>query len=202
MNAGYDHKIKLLIIGDSGVGKSCILLRYVDNKYSEDFSATIGIDNKSKIVIIDKLKYKLHIWDTAGQERFRTVTSSYYRGAHGIMVVYSISDEESFHNIKKWLQEIDRYACEDVRKIIVGNMMDDKSKREVDYNAGLDLADRYNIDFIETSAKSGENIEEAFMTLATAVIPMLDGESTASVEVEKTFPLNTNEQSSRSGCCK
>merc|ERR1712045_1074623 len=112
---------------------------------------------------------KLQIWDTAGQERFRTITSSYYRGAHGIIVVYDVTDNESFNNVKQWLHEIDRYACENVNKLLVGNKSDLTTKKVVDFSAAKEYADTLNIPFLETSAKSATNVEQAFLTMAAEI---------------------------------
>ena len=112
---------------------------------------------------------KLQIWDTAGQERFRTITSSYYRGAHGIIVVYDVTDAESFNNVKQWLSEIDRYANENVNKLLVGNKSDLTSKRAVDYETAKAFADEIGIPFLETSAKNATNVEQAFMTMAAEI---------------------------------
>eukprot|EP00923_Selenidium_pygospionis_P034802 GHVN01060536.1.p1 GENE.GHVN01060536.1~~GHVN01060536.1.p1 ORF type:complete len:147 (+),score=14.68 GHVN01060536.1:81-521(+) len=125
----YNYLFKLLLIGDSGVGKSCLLLRFADDVYTASFIATIGVDFKIRTIEQDGKIIKLQIWDTAGQERFRTITSSYYRGAHGIIIVYDVTDRESFNNVKIWMQEIDKYAMESVNKLLVGNKSDLSSKR-------------------------------------------------------------------------
>jgi len=111
----------------------------------------------------------LQIWDTAGQERFRTITSSYYRGAHGIIVVYDVTNQESFNNVKQWLQEIDRYASENVNKLLVGNKSDLTSQKVVDYNTAKEFADGLGIPLLETSAKNATNVEQAFYTMATEI---------------------------------
>ena len=108
----YDYVFKLVLIGDSGVGKSCLLLRFADDTYTESHISTIGVDFKIRTIQLDGKTIKLQIWDTAGQERFRTITSSYYRGAHGIIVVYDTTDSETFEHVKTWLHEIERYASE------------------------------------------------------------------------------------------
>jgi Ras-related protein Rab-1A len=168
-NPEYDYLFKLLLIGDSGVGKSCLLLRFADDSYLESYISTIGVDFKIRTVELDGKTIKLQIWDTAGQERFRTITSSYYRGAHGIIVVYDVTDQESFNNVKQWLNEIDRYASENVNKLLVGNKSDLASKKVVDYQTAKAFADEIGIPFLETSAKNATNVEQAFMTMAAEI---------------------------------
>ncbi|KAF8404299.1 hypothetical protein HHK36_009182 [Tetracentron sinense] len=127
-----DYLFKLLIIGDSSVGKSCLLLRFADDSYVDSYISTIGVDFKIRTVELDGKTIKLQIWDTAGQERFRTITSSYYRGAHGIIIVYDVTEMESFNNVKQWLNEIDRYANDSVCKLLVGNKCDLVENKVVD----------------------------------------------------------------------
>jgi len=177
MNPEYDYLFKLLLIGDSGVGKSCLLLRFADDTYTESYISTIGVDFKIRTIELEGKTIKLQIWDTAGQERFRTITSSYYRGAHGIIVVYDVTDQVSFNNVKQWLQEIDRYACENVNKLLVGNKCDLTTKKVVDYNAAKEFADSLGIPFLETSAKNSTNVESAFLTMAGEIKKRLGGDS-------------------------
>eukprot|EP00667_Euglena_gracilis_P030005 EG_transcript_40714 len=145
MGSEYDFLFKLLLIGDSGVGKSCLLLRFADDTYTESYISTIGVDFKIRTIELEGKVIKLQIWDTAGQERFRTITSSYYRGAHGIIVVYDVTDMESFNNVKTWLNEIDKYATDKVNKLLVGNKCDLVVKKVVDYQTAKDFADQLEI---------------------------------------------------------
>lgn len=163
----YDYLFKILLIGDSGVGKTSILLRFTDDSYSESFLSTIGVDFKIKTFEYHNKMIKLQIWDTAGQERFRTITSSYYRGAHGIIVVFDLTDPESYENIKQWLHEITRYANENVCKMLVGNKSDLYEKRMV--FSGKEFAESKNIQYIETSAKNCDNIDELFYQITNQI---------------------------------
>ncbi|XP_031384539.1 ras-related protein RABE1a-like [Punica granatum] len=164
--ADYDCLVKLLLIGDSGVGKSCLLLRFTDGSFTTSFITTIGIDFKIRNIELDGKRVKLQIWDTAGQERFRTITTAYYRGAMGILLVYDVTDESSFNNVRNWIRNIEQHASDNVNKILVGNKADMESKRVVPASRGQALADEYGIKFFETSAKTNQNIEEAFFSIA------------------------------------
>merc|ERR1711988_817944 len=163
--AEYDYLFKLLLIGDSGVGKSCMLLRFADDACTDSYISTIGVDFKIRTVEIDGKVIKLQIWDTAGQERFRTITSSYYRGAHGIIVVYDVTEMETFHAVERWMTEIVRFAGPDVNKMLVGNKCDMVAKKVVDYSTAKEFADSHGIPFFETSAKDNQNVEQAFIDL-------------------------------------
>ncbi|KAH3744213.1 GTP-binding protein yptV1 [Pelomyxa schiedti] len=165
----YDYLFKLLLIGDAGVGKSCLLLRFSDNMYSDTYISTIGVDFKVRTIQVDSTIIKLQIWDTAGQERFRTITSSYYRGAQGIIVAYDTTDLASFHNIKQWFEEIDRYASPDVIKIIVGTKVDLTTKRAVELRCAQTFAESMKITFLEVSAKENINVDKLFSLLATSI---------------------------------
>jgi len=166
----YDHLFKLLLIGDSGVGKSSLLSRFAEDSFTESFINTIGVDFNLKTLRIEGSIVKLQIWDTAGQERFRTITSSYYRGAHGIIVVYDVTNLETFANVQKWLTEIDRYACSDVHRVLLGNKCDLVIGRKVSINEAQEFANQYNLEFLETSAKSAINVNEAFTKMAISIL--------------------------------
>ncbi|CAH0388857.1 unnamed protein product [Bemisia tabaci] len=169
MARAYDHLFKLLIIGDSGVGKSSLLVRFSDNRFSGNYITTIGVDFKIRTVDIDGEKVKLQIWDTAGQERFRTITSTYYRDTHGVIVVYDVTNGESFANVKRWLHEIDQ-NCEVVNKILVGNKNDAPESKVVLTEDAQRFANQMGIQLFETSAKDNINVEEMFMAITRLVL--------------------------------
>merc|ERR1712198_599261 len=173
----YDLLFKLLLIGDSGVGKTCILFRVSEDAFNTTFISTIGIDFKIKTIELRGKKIKLQIWDTAGQERFHTITTSYYRGAMGIMLVYDITNAKSFDNIAKWLRNIDEHANEDVEKMILGNKCDMEDKRMVSKERGESIAREHGIRFLETSAKANVNIERSFLDLAEAILDKTPGKT-------------------------
>lgn len=166
----YDLLFKLLLLGDSGVGKTSILCRFSESAFNSTFISTIGIDFKIKTIELRGKKIKLQIWDTAGQERFHTITTSYYRGAMGIMLVYDITSPKTFDNIAKWLRYIDEHANEDVEKMILGNKYDMEDKRMVSRDRGEAVAREHGIRFLETSAKADINIDAAFKELAEAIL--------------------------------
>lgn len=165
----YDYLFKLLLIGDSGVGKSCLLLRFADDVYSETYISTIGVDFKIRTINLDNKIVKLQIWDTAGQERYRTITSSYYRGAHGIILVYDVTDKDSFDHVKDWMTEVDRYANENVDIILIGNKSDLVNKRQVTYDEARAYAQENRIQYIETSAKNATNVEKCFNAMSRQI---------------------------------
>ena len=162
----YDYLFKLLLIGNSAVGKSSLLLRFSDNIFNESFLPTIGVDFKIRTFDLNTKTVKLQIWDTAGQERFKTITSSYYKGAHGIILVYDITDRQSFKDIENWLAEVERHANENVVKLLVGNKCDLESARQVSTEEGKEFAESLGIKFLETSAKETTNVDKAFFTLS------------------------------------
>jgi len=198
----YDYLFKLLLIGDSGVGKSCLLLRFADHTYTESYISTIGVDFKIRTIELDGKTIKLQIWDTAGQERFRTITSSYYRGAHGIIVVYDVTDLDSFHNVKQWLSEIDRYATENVNKLLVGNKCDLIQKKQIDYETAKEFASKLDIPFLETSAKSATNVEKAFLTMAQEIKNSLANQpQQQQPQQKKAINVTGTDVSDRQGGC-
>jgi len=204
MNPEYDYLFKLLLIGDSGVGKSCLLLRFADDTYSESYISTIGVDFKIRTIEHDGKTIKLQIWDTAGQERFRTITSSYYRGAHGIIVVYDVTDSDTFDNVKQWLQEIERYASENVKKLLVGNKSDLTQRKQVDFTTAKEYAKQLEIPFLETSAKANTNVEQAFITMASEIknsMPVNSGPSPGSGPRVPINPGAPIQGQGGSGCC-
>mmetsp|Transcript_23897 Transcript_23897/g.33431 ORF Transcript_23897/g.33431 Transcript_23897/m.33431 type:complete len:216 (-) Transcript_23897:306-953(-) len=168
---GPAHLVKLVLIGDSGVGKTCILSRFVDNEFNDHFFSTIGVDFKARTLYVADQKVKVQIWDTAGQERFRTITSSYYRGAKGIMIVYNVADRESFENANNWLSEAEKFADPSIAKLLVGNKADlPRSQHKVSPADASEFAQKHNISWIETSAKEGTNVEEAFRAICAKVL--------------------------------
>ena len=166
----YDYIFKVLLLGNSDVGKSSILLRFVDSIWNDSFVPTIGVDFKVKTVEIGEKKVKMQIWDTAGQERFRNVVSTYFRGSNGILLIYDITNKESFKNLESWLIEIEKSASENVLKILIGNKSDLESEREISKEEGQAFANRNGMQFIETSAKMDTNVSEAFLALGKLMI--------------------------------
>jgi len=163
--------LKILIIGESGVGKSSLLLRFTDDQFDPEQEATIGVDFKVKVMDIQGNKVKLAIWDTAGQERFRTLTPSYYRGAQGAILVYDISSPESFHKVEDWLNELETYSTNHhLKKILVANKVDKEEERRVSKEEGLKCARKYQMMFIEASAKTKEGVQVAFEELVEKII--------------------------------
>merc|ERR1711998_564925 len=197
----YDYLIKLLLIGDSGVGKSCLLCRYSEDIFNNKFITTIGIDFKIRTIELDGKKIKLQIWDTAGQERFRTITQAYYRGAMGILLVYDVTDDKSFNNIRTWMRNIDQHANEQVVKILLGNKCDMPDKKMVTYEQGENLAKEFGIQFFETSAKQNVKVDDAFTAIARAIKDRKPVNTTTTNSGAVSLPEETDKPAKKKSCC-
>lgn len=197
-------------MGDSGVGKSCIILRYIENNFSTNLMNSIGVDFKLKNIELDNKKIKLQIWDTAGQERFRTITTSYYKGAHAILIVFDITDRESFEHVRNWMADIDKFAKEGVLRILVGNKCDLENSRQVRKEEGNEIANKYGIKYIETSAKETTNIEDLFISTAKNLLSkqvsnsgVVKGAQSGKTGID-LMNTNNNQNNSQNGggfCC-
>ena len=170
MSAESSKTFKILTIGESGVGKTCILRRFVENKFLKNHLATIGIDFKTKTLIINKQEIKLKIWDTAGQERFRNITTQYYKGADGIVLIYDVTDDASYEKIRDWMEQIlSTTKREDIGLVLLGNKCD-MEPRAVSEEQGNKMAEELNVSYFETSALTGQGINEAFNELTRDIM--------------------------------
>jgi len=166
-----NYSFTVMLLGDSCTGKTCLLIRYKDGTFmNNNFISTVGIDYRNKLVEVDKYRVKLQIYDTAGQERFRSITSSYYRDADALLLTYDVTNRLSFENIRNWLAQVKEYAKPTVQIILVGNKIDLASQRKIKAEEARQLAQAYAIPYIETSAKNGHNVSEAFNELARRLI--------------------------------
>mmetsp|Transcript_17326 Transcript_17326/g.37541 ORF Transcript_17326/g.37541 Transcript_17326/m.37541 type:complete len:215 (+) Transcript_17326:270-914(+) len=202
----YDYLFKLVLIGDSGVGKSCLLLRFADDAFTESYISTIGVDFRFRTVKMGKKTVKLQIWDTAGQERFRTITSAYYRGADGIIMVYDTTSSDSFDHVNDWLKEVNRYASEGTCKLLVGNKSDRTADRAVTTEQAKEFADDLGVAFLETSAKTAKNVEEAFLTMAGELIKQREAKIAANggdgkSDSQGKVSLTSEKKAALGGCC-
>ncbi|VDK67132.1 unnamed protein product [Litomosoides sigmodontis] len=165
----FDYMFKLLIIGNSSVGKTSFLFRYCDDSFTSAFVSTVGIDFKVKTVFRGDKRVKLQIWDTAGQERYRTITTAYYRGAMGFILMYDITNEESFNSVQDWCTQIKTYSWENAQVVLVGNKCDMDDERVVSCERGKQLADQLGLEFFETSAKENINVKAVFEKLVEII---------------------------------
>jgi len=165
----YDVLLKLVIVGESGVGKSCLLLRFSENAFRSSEIATIGVDFKIKTIEMDDKIIKLQIWDTAGQERFATITSAYYRGSHGILIAYDVTRRESFDRVQKWVNQVNVWAPDQTQILLIANKTD-LPNRTVSVEEGQELAERLGCQIVETSAKDDVNVDLMFETIVKEIL--------------------------------
>lgn len=202
-----DFVFKIIIVGEPGVGKSCLLRRFADQSFTENYINTIGVDFKVRTIDIQGKTVKLNIWDSAGQERFRTIVNTYYRGAHGICVVYDITDVDSFERLDSWLKDVSELAEPDAKKLIVGTKLDLETKRKVKVEHVKAYADLRNMQNIETSSKSGRNVEAAFFKMAEMLlaelgdIGLVTDSDVVKLGGDTTSLGNAREQRKKKKCC-
>ena len=194
----FDYLMRLIIIGDSGVGKTCFLMRFADDNFTTSHISTIGIDFKIKAITIDGKTVKLQVWDTAGQDRFKTITQTYYKGAMGVILAYDCTDENSFNNVRNWMKQLEAHAMPGISKVLIGNKSDSPS-RKIDADRGKALADEYGIAFFEASAKNGINVKETFYYLAKEIKDKMAANQpqTEGIKLDRS----TARTSAKAGCC-
>ena len=197
--ASHDYLFKLLIVGESGVGKTCILLRFADNQFEESFLSTIGVDFKVKEITSEGKKVKLQIWDSAGQERFRNITSSYYRNCAGIIVVYDITKHDTFDRVSGWIEEVKKFVPT-APLMVVGNKCDLEEQRTVSKEEGQELCNKHGCSFVESSAKTAMGIDEVFEEMTKQLIK--DAESKPKTEPSNQVSIKASSNSNKKGCCK
>ena len=197
----YELLYKIIIIGDTCVGKSNILSRYLKDEFREDSKSTVGVELGTKFLKVKDVGTKIQIWDTAGQERYRSITSSYYKGSHGCFIVYDITSEISFENVDKWYQQAQKEASKDVSIILVGNKCDLEDQRKVSKEKGEEKAKQFNIPFFETSALSKIKIDDIFNEMVNNIFertggPKNDDDDDIEIinENDKAVSLNSQEQ--------
>ena len=221
MTEEFDLIFKIVIIGDSGVGKTNLIGRYLKNEYKEDSKATVGVEFGEKKYEINGLKIKAQIWDTAGQERYRAITSMYYKGAKGGLIVFDLSSKSTFQNVEKWFNEIKKTADPTINLILIGNKSDLKDKRQISTEEGENKAKEMNVAYLETSALNADNVDKAFDLLIQEITKKMkkeieeeeyeendihDDNKIQDVKENKTINLNTNNKVSegnlKKNCCQ
>ena len=202
----YDLLFKLILIGDSCVGKSNILSKYLKNEFDQSSKATVGVEFGTKTVEMNDKKIKIQIWDTAGQERYRSITSAYYKGAKGAFIVYDITRRNTFDNIDKWISDLKTNGDNNISIMLIGNKSDLNDKREVETNEGIKKSEETKIAFMETSALSGENIIKAFNELIEQIYQnnCLNVEEDIDIEIDKGVNLSEEKKENndtKKTCC-
>jgi small GTP-binding protein len=200
-----DYKLKVVIIGDSGVGKTNLIKRFVSDTFSENSKATVGVEFLSKTYKINDHIFKIELWDTAGQERYKSITSVYYKGSKGALLVYDITSQVTFDNIGKWITEIRDKTSKDITLMMVGNKMDLSQYREVSNEQALNKAKTLGIPIMETSALDSTNVKEAFYDLLKEMYKDMKNKIKSSNENLKDnaegLKLDTTQKKKKSGCC-
>lgn len=188
----FDCMFKILLIGNSGVGKTSFLLQYCEGKFNPAFVSTVGIDFKVKTVTVKDKRIKLQVWDTAGQERYKIITTQYYRHAMGFLVMYDITNETSFLDIRNWLSQVQQHSFGNAQIIIVANKSDLEDQRAVPAQRGKDLANELGYEFFEASAKTSDSVQQTFHSLVSSIcIQMADTVNTVSERTD-TVPINSS----------
>ena len=182
-DSNYDYMFRYIIVGDMGVGKSCLLLQFTENKFRQKHELTIGVEFGGKMIDINNKKIKIQIWDTAGQEAFQAITRSYYKGAIGALLVYDITRKDTFNHIIKWLEVVKSYSAKKICIILIGNKIDLEKKRQVSKEDGENFAKKNGILFLETSAKTAERVNDVFITSAQVIL-----EGIKLTGIDPTFP--------------
>ena len=191
-----DIVFKILLLGDSEVGKSCFLMRYSDNVFVENYITTIGLDYKLKYIKLDSGKtVKVQLWDTAGQDKYRTIAKNYFKGSHGILLLYDVTKQSSYDNIREWIHDIKEEVSEKAIIFLIANKIDMSDKRKISKEKGEELAEEFKIPFFEASAKSGENVDEVFKALYKKI-----SEVYSDMERERGGKLIKNQKNKRK-CC-
>ncbi|CAH2313214.1 ras-related Rab-43 [Pelobates cultripes] len=196
----YDFLFKIVLIGDAGVGKTCVVQRFKSGMFVERQGNTIGVDFTMKTIEIQGKRIKLQIWDTAGQERFRTITQSYYRSANGAIIAYDITKKKSFASVPHWIEDVQKYAGSNIVQLLIGNKSDMHEFREVQLEEAKTLSQHYEIiSTIETSAKDSSNVEEAFVKMATELM-IRHGGPVFSEKSTENLKLDSKDVSEAWGC--
>ena len=202
----YEKLFKILLLGDSSVGKSSLFLSFMDKSWNETFVPTIGVDFKIKTINVNNMNIKFQVWDTAGQERFRTIISSYYKGAHGILLVYDITLKESFESLNDWLNEIKKNTSKNIVKVLIGNKIDLNDKRVISFDEAKEFADNNSMKYIETSAKTSTNVDQAFGLIGVELMKSFKGNEEKNTNKKNVVLSNseavTDNKQIKKGCCK